>query len=122
MKSLEKLEFKIAYQLAKQENDPITFDIDFINEEFNKIINKLIESYKHDIIQEADVRVALKKKSTRLKRLAALIALSLAKKKDDPLYKKVKALRKKWLLYRTKLLKKYPIARTIALQKLNQGS
>jgi len=69
----------------------------------------------------ADVKVALKKRSTRLKRLIQMYANEEAKKHNDPLYKKFKKFRKLYLKYKLAILLKYgPKVRAKALQALNK--
>jgi len=69
----------------------------------------------------ADIKAALRKRQTKLKRLIQIYAELEAKKRNDPLYKKFKKFRKLYLLYKTALLMKYRSkARSKALAALNK--
>jgi len=71
----------------------------------------------------ADIKAALRKRSTRLKRLIQIYAEQEAKAKNDPLYKKFKKFRSLYFKYKLAILMKYgPKVRSKALQALHKSS
>ena len=71
----------------------------------------------------ADIRVALKRRQTRLKRLIQLYADAEAKRRNDPLYRLLKKTWRRLRLVKKMIRLKYePIVRAKALATLNKHS